>query len=89
MKVLAFGAAVELAKFFIKSNDFRHGAHKVMITDRGSAFLARLIQEILCLSHSRRRRMTAYHPQTNGLTEKLNKPIADIIFIYVDMKHII
>ncbi|KAM7297650.1 uncharacterized protein ISCGN_022801 [Ixodes scapularis] len=32
-------------------------------------------------------RTTAYHPQTNGLTERLNKTIADMISMYVDVEH--
>lgn len=33
------------------------------------------------------RHTTAYHTQTNGLTERLNKTIADIIFMYVNDDH--
>ncbi|XP_075540078.1 uncharacterized protein LOC142574988 [Dermacentor variabilis] len=32
-------------------------------------------------------RTTAYHPQTNGLTECLNETIADMLAIYVDAEH--
>ncbi|KAM7307342.1 K02A2.6-like [Ixodes scapularis] len=75
------GTAVELAKFFIESIVLRHGAPKVVITDRGSSFMAELTREILRLSHTDHRRTTAYHPQTNELTERLNKTIADMISI--------
>ncbi|KAM7281938.1 DDE-type integrase/transposase/recombinase [Ixodes scapularis] len=37
--------------------------------------------------HTSHRRTTAYHPQTNGLTERLNKTIADMISMYVDVEH--
>ncbi|KAM7307341.1 DDE-type integrase/transposase/recombinase [Ixodes scapularis] len=73
------GTAVELAKFFIESIVLRHGAPKVVITDRGSSFMEELTREILRLSHTDHRRTTAYHPQTNELTERLNKTIADMI----------
>ncbi|UYV67679.1 hypothetical protein LAZ67_5001557 [Cordylochernes scorpioides] len=33
------------------------------------------------------RKTTAYHPQTNGLTERLNKTIADMLSMYVDVNH--
>ncbi|KAM7307592.1 DDE-type integrase/transposase/recombinase [Ixodes scapularis] len=81
-KALPSGTAVEVAKFFIESIVLRHGAPEVLITDRGSSFMAQLTQEILRLSHTDHRRTTAYHPQTNGLTERLNKTIADMISIY-------
>ncbi|KAM7284556.1 hypothetical protein ISCGN_001650 [Ixodes scapularis] len=86
-KALPSGTAVEVAKFFIESIVLRHGAPKVLITDRGSSFMAQLTQEILRLSHTSHRRTTAYHPQTNGLTERLNKTIADMISMYVDVEH--
>ena len=49
--------------------------------------MAQLTLEILRLSHTEHRRTTAYHPQTNGLTERLNKTIADMIAMYVDVEH--
>ncbi|UYV85104.1 K02A2.6-like [Cordylochernes scorpioides] len=33
-----------------------------------------------------RRFTTAYHPQTNGLTERLNKTLADMMSMYVDVE---
>ncbi|KAM7306819.1 uncharacterized protein ISCGN_010478 [Ixodes scapularis] len=86
-KALPSGTAVEVAKFFIESIVLRHGAPEVLITDRGSSFMAQLTQEILRLSHTSHRRTNAYHPQTNGLTERLNKTIADMISMYVDVEH--
>ena len=86
-KALPSGTAVEVAKFFVESILLRHGAPEVLITDRGSSFLAQLTQEILRLSHTSHRRTTAYHPQTNGLTERLNKTIAEMISMYVDVEH--
>ncbi|KAM7313233.1 DDE-type integrase/transposase/recombinase [Ixodes scapularis] len=86
-KALPAGTAVEVAKFFIESIVLRHGAPEVLISDRGSSFMAQLTQEILRLSHTSHRRTTAYHPQTNGLTERLNKTIADMISKYVDVEH--
>ena len=86
-KALPSGTAVEVAKFFVESIVLRHGAPQVLITDRGSSFMAQLTQEVLRLSHTDHRRTTAYHPQTNGLTERLNKTIADMISMYVDVEH--
>ncbi|KAM7289839.1 DDE-type integrase/transposase/recombinase [Ixodes scapularis] len=43
--------------------------------------------KILRLSHTSHRRTMAYHPQTNGITERLNKTIADMISMYVDVEH--
>ncbi|KAM7314070.1 DDE-type integrase/transposase/recombinase [Ixodes scapularis] len=60
-KALPAGTAVEVAKFFIESIVLRHGAPEVLITDRGSSFMAQLTQKILRLSGTGHRRTTEYH----------------------------
>lgn len=84
---LPSGTAIEVASFFVKNIVLRHGAPMVLITDRGTAFTAELTQQILRLSHTVHRKTTAYHPQTNGLTERLNKTLADMLAMYVDVGH--
>lgn len=86
-KALPRGTAAEVARFFIENIVLRHGAPTVVITDRGKAFTAQLIEEVLQLSCTSHRRTTAYHPQANGLTERLNKTIADMLSMYVDVDH--
>ena len=81
------GTAQEVAKFFIHQVVLRHGAPEVLITDRGTAFTAELMQGVLRYSNTDHRRTTAYHPQTNGLTERLNKTMADMLSMYVDVEH--
>ena len=81
------GTAQEVAKFFIHQVVLRHGAPEVLITDRGTAFTAELMQGVLHYSNTDHRRTTAYHPQTNGLTERLNKMMADMLSMYVDVEH--
>lgn len=76
-----------MAQFFISRIVLRHGAPAVLITDRGTAFTAKLLQEILTLSGTSHRKASAYHPQTNGLTERLNKTIADMLSMYSDVEH--
>lgn len=80
-------APEEIAKFFLHSIVLRHGAPAVVITDRGTAFTSALTEEIMTLTYTDHRRTTAYHPQTNGLTERLNKTIADMISMYVNDDH--
>lgn len=79
--------ASDVADFFIHAVVLRHGAPAVVITDRGTAFTAQLLEEVLTLSGTVHRRTTAYHPQANGLTERLNKTIADMLSMYVDVDH--
>lgn len=48
--------------------------------------MIQLEQDINDLSRIRHHVATPYHPQTNGLTKMLNKTIADITFMYVDVE---
>lgn len=59
----------------------------VVITDRGAAFTAELMKCLLTMTNTSHRKSTAYHPQTNGLTERLNRTIADMLSMYVDLEH--
>lgn len=86
-RALPRGTAVEVAHFFLENIVLRHGAPAIVITDRGTAFMAQLVRTLMTLSGTSHRRTTAYHPQTNGLTERMNKTIADMLCMYVDVEH--
>lgn len=86
-QALSRATAAEVAQFFLKTIVLRHGAPSVIITDRGTAFTAELMQALFSLTRTSHRRTTAYHPQTNGLTERLNRTLADMISMYVDVEH--
>uniref|UniRef100_A0A6G5AC55 Putative tick transposon n=1 Tax=Rhipicephalus microplus TaxID=6941 RepID=A0A6G5AC55_RHIMP len=86
-KAMQRGTAAEAAQFFIENIVLRHGAPTTVITDRGPAFTAELLESVLRLSGTAHRRTTAYHPQTNGLTERLNRTLTDMISMYVDTEH--
>lgn len=86
-KALAKGTSNEIARLFLHSIVLRHGGPAVVITDRGTAFTAALTEELIKLCYTDHRKTTSYHPQTNGLTERLNKTIADMISMYVDDDH--
>ncbi|GFU78886.1 retrovirus-related Pol polyprotein from transposon 17.6 [Trichonephila clavipes] len=64
----------------------RHGAPRVIITDRGAVFRSRLVSSLVDLCNIDHRFTTAYHPQTNGLTERFNKTLADMLSMYVDVE---
>ncbi|UYV84377.1 hypothetical protein LAZ67_X001970 [Cordylochernes scorpioides] len=57
-----------------------------IITDRGRVFQSKLIAELTNQCSSIHRFTTAYHPQTNGLTERLNKTLANMIAMYVSVE---
>lgn len=76
-----------MSHFVLESIVLRHGAPSIVITNRRTAFTAQLMQIFMTLSSTSRRKTTAYHPQTNGLTERINKTIADMLCLYVDVEH--
>lgn len=79
--------AQEVADFFLHKILLRHGAPQVIISDRGTPFIAQLLEEILRLFNTVHKWTSAYHPQTNGLTERLNKTLSQMISMYVDDHH--
>ncbi|GFS63500.1 retrovirus-related Pol polyprotein from transposon 412 [Trichonephila clavipes] len=74
----------EIAKFLLEKIVLRHGAPRVIITDRGAVFRSRLVSSLVDLCKIHHRFKTAYHPQINGLTERFNKTLANMLSMYVD-----
>ena len=50
-----------------------------MISDQGREFLNRLNQELMKLSGTDHRITAAYHPQSNGLCERLNQEERSVV----------
>ncbi|GFU46933.1 retrovirus-related Pol polyprotein from transposon 17.6 [Trichonephila clavipes] len=72
-KALPTAEVDEIAKFLLEEIVLRHGAPRVIITDRGAVFRSRLVSSLVDLCNIDHRFTTAYNPQTNGLTERFNK----------------
>src|ERR1700690_3131976 len=73
-----------VARFFINNIISRHGCPKIVLTDRGTHFTLSVLQQVLNTMGSQHIKTTAYHPQTDGLVERLNRTIADYLAHYVD-----
>jgi transposase InsO family protein len=86
-KALPTADASEVAKFLVEEVILKHGAPRAMISDRGKVFQSKLVAEIISLCQVNHKMTTAYHPQTNGLTERFNKTLADMLSMYVDIDH--
>uniref|UniRef100_A0A6G5A979 Putative tick transposon n=1 Tax=Rhipicephalus microplus TaxID=6941 RepID=A0A6G5A979_RHIMP len=84
-KALSSGTAVEAARFFIENIVLRHGAPRIIITDRGTAFTAMLLKSVLELSGTAHRKLppTTHKPmaQQNAST----RTIADMLSMYIDV----
>ncbi|GFX51081.1 transposon Ty3-I Gag-Pol polyprotein [Trichonephila clavipes] len=73
-KALPTAEVDEIAKFLLEEIVLRHGAPRVIITDRGAVFRSRLVSSLVDLCNIDHRFTTAYHPQTNGLTGASIRP---------------
>ena len=57
----------------------RFGCPQILVSDRGTHFLNEAIEEMTKLFQINHRRTTPYHPQTNGLAERVNQTLVRIL----------
>ena len=73
-----------MAKIY-RDHVFRlHGLPKKIIHDRGSQFDAKMMKELYKLLHIEGNPSTAYHPQTDGQTERVNQELEQYLRLYVN-----
>ena len=60
----------------------RHGCPRVILSDRGTQFDCELWREVWKLLGTRVALATTHHPQTNGLTERLNRTLISLVRKY-------
>ncbi|UYV72084.1 hypothetical protein LAZ67_9001766 [Cordylochernes scorpioides] len=82
---LGSGEALEIAKFLLEEVILKHGAPREIAMDRGRNFQSKLLQELTNKCGIKKKTTTAYHPLTNSLTERLNRTIADMLLMYMDL----
>ncbi|KAL5495976.1 hypothetical protein ACEPAH_3208 [Sanghuangporus vaninii] len=61
-----------------------HGLPKKIIHDRGIQFDAKMMKELYKLLHIEGNPSTAYHPQTDGQTERVNQELEQYLRLYVN-----
>ena len=71
--------AASVAGFIYEDVICRHGAPKELLSDQGTKFLNQLVNHICDQFGTTHRITTPYHPQTNGLTERFNRTIANAL----------
>ncbi|UYV70775.1 K02A2.6-like, partial [Cordylochernes scorpioides] len=84
-KAVIDATAREVAKFLTENVILKHGAPRYLISDRGSQFTSNLVKEITKICQIQHCLTTSYHPQTNGLTERLNRTLINLISMYVNV----
>ena len=76
--------ALTIAQIFVEEIICRHGVPCQLLSDRGAAFLSRLMIEVCNLLGVKKINTIAYHPQMNGLTERFNRTLTDMLAKKVD-----
>jgi hypothetical protein len=76
--------AEEFAKLFITSYFSLHGLPRAIVSDRGPQFIGQAWQTVCRLLRIERRISTAFHPQTDGSTERANAEVETLLRRWVN-----
>ena len=71
--------ALTIAKLLMTEIVPRHGVPSELLSDRGTSFLSSLMYELYRLLGIKKINTTAYHPQTEGLVERFNRTLTDML----------
>lgn len=83
IKAVARATEDECARFIVDNIISRHGCVSRILTDQGKCFAGKMIEKIYQILSIEKIWTTAYKPSTNGLTERFNKTLANMISQYV------
>ena len=76
--------AETVAKIFIRDFYRLHGLPKAIVSDRGTQFTGLLWTRVCALLKVVRRLSTAFHPQTDGSTERMNDTVEVFFRVFVN-----
>jgi len=75
--------ATVIARLLIDEIISRHGAPRVLLSDRGTNFLSKVVAEVCKIFQIQKVNTSSYHPQTNGLVERFNSTLCQSLSMYV------
>ena len=75
--------AKTVAEILVSKIFSRFGPPTVIHSDQGRNFESNLMQEVCCLMGIHKSRTSAYHPQCDGLVERQNRTLQDMLSGYV------
>ncbi|MBW0470146.1 hypothetical protein O181_009861 [Austropuccinia psidii MF-1] len=83
--ILAYGAitALDLAQIFISHVFSKHGLPVSIMSDRGSLFVSSFWTQLCQKLKISRDLSTAFHPETDGQTERVNQILEQYLWMYV------
>ena len=75
-------SAVETRDHLINTWIARRGCPMTFQSDKGTAFVGELTNELMRRSQLAQAHSTTYHPQTNGLVERQNRKLVSMLRLY-------
>lgn len=72
-------SALTIARLLVEKVVTRHGVPTQLLSDRGASFLSNLMKKVYELLGIKKVNTTAYHPQTDGLVERFNRTLTDML----------
>ena len=75
--------AKTIAEKLVKEVISRYGAPEKIHSDQGRNFEAQLFQEMCVLFNMDKTRTTPYHPESDGMIERMNRTLQDMLAKYV------
>jgi transposase InsO family protein len=73
-----------VAEIFIRTFYRHHGLPAAIVSDRGTQFVGLMWARLCQLLKIKRRLSTAYHPETDGSTERMNQTLEAYLRAFVD-----
>jgi len=77
-------SAEGLARLFRDNIWKLHGLSDSIISDRGLQFVAGIIKKLNCMLRIETKLSTAFHPQTDGQTERMNQELEQYLRMFID-----
>ena len=78
--------ALELAKVILDMVVQQHGLPNSIVTDQGSLFTSKFWSSLYYFLGIKQKLFTAFHPQTDGLTERENSTMEAYLRIFVNFE---
>ncbi|XP_061428614.1 uncharacterized protein LOC133355245 [Lethenteron reissneri] len=85
---LANQSAAAVTDAFVQGYVLDKGAPERLLTDQGKKFSSKLLQEVCDLLGTKKVRTSPYHPQTDGMVERLNRTLTSMLCQQVCESHV-